>query len=193
MQEALAAAGFDLAHELDTRAIRALPEGRGVLIGNTRALWPRFEAARRDEPDALDRYTERTLEAAVTDARVFFAHRMYDGAFIPFQQLAVVSGFAALAPSRLLVHPVHGPWFALRALVIFEGERGPVRTPIAQPCRCDGRCERAVEEALADPLAWPRWVAVRDACALRAQRYSDEQVRFHYTHAFGSAPPRSGD
>ena len=201
----LAAAGFDLAHEFDTRALteRApfehgaskaepripdLPPGRGILIGNTRALWPAFEAARRDEPDPLERYVERTIDAAFAGAHIFYAHRKYprDGepaAFIPFQRIAVATGLGALAPSRLVVHPVYGPWFALRAIVVVDGT-GPARSPIAQPCTCDARCTAALDAALADPFEWRAWLAVRDACAIRAHRYSDEQIVYHYTQAF---------
>ena len=199
MREALAqvaAAGFDLAHEFDTRetqALHALPAGRGILIGNTRALWPKFEAARRAEADPLDRYTERTLEAAFAGRPVFYAHRKYGGAFIPFQHLAVATGFGALAPSRLVVHPTRGPWFALRAVVVVEGERGPARAAIPQPCTCDARCGEALDAALADPFDWRAWLGVRDACAIRAQRYSDAQVEFHYTHAFPGRSPHDGE
>lgn len=179
----LAAAGFDLAHDFDTRAIPELPEGRGILIGNTRALWPRFEAARRDEPDPLERYTERTIDAAFAGARVFYAHRKYEGAFISFQRIAVATGFGALAPSRLVVHPVYGPWFALRAIVVIDGV-GPTRAPIAQPCTCAATCTRVLDRALANPFEWRAWLAVRDACTLGAHRYSDAQIEYHYTNAF---------
>jgi hypothetical protein len=187
----VAAAGFDLAHAFDTRAtaeIRALPEGRGILIGNSRALWPHFEAARRAEEDPLEHYLERTLDAAFADVPVIYAHRKYEGSYVPFQRFAVATGLGALAPSRLVVHPTFGPWFALRAIVILVGEHGPARAPIAQPCRCDERCPQALDAALAEPFEWQGWLAVRDACAIRAQRYSDEQIRFHYTHAF----PKTG-
>jgi hypothetical protein len=186
VQDALAqvaAAGFDLAHDFDTRAIADLPPGHGVLIGNSRALWPLFEAARRDEDDPLEHYTERVIDAAFVGARIFYAHRKYDGSFIPFQKIAVATGFGALAPSRLVVHPRFGPWFALRAIVIVDGT-GPSRSPIAQPCTCEANCALALDAALADPFEWRAWLAVRDACSLRAERYTDEQIHYHYTHAF---------
>lgn len=186
MEKALAevaAAGFDLAHDFDTRAIPELPAGRGILIGNTRALWPCFEAARRDEPDPLERYTERTIDAAFPDRRVFYAHRKYENAFIPFQRIAVATGFGALAPSRLVVHPVYGPWFALRAIVIVDGA-GPSRAAIAQPCTCAASCTGVLDAALTNPFEWRAWLAVRDACAIRAHRYSDAQIAYHYTNAF---------
>jgi len=179
----VAAAGFDLAHDFDTRALPELPAGRGILIGNTRALWRVFEAARRDEPDPLEHYVERVIGAAFAGAHIFYAHSKYNGAFIPFQRIAVATGLGALAPSRLAVHPVYGPWFALRAIVVVDGT-APSRTPIAQPCTCDAGCTAALDAALADPFEWRAWLAVRDACAIRAHRYSDEQIIYHYTQAF---------
>jgi len=163
----LAAAGFDIVQ----------PFARGILIGNTRALWAPFCAARRDEPDPLDRYTERCVAAAYPGRTISYAHRP---PFEPFQQYAVAAGLAWLAPTHLAIHPVYGPWFALRALV--HGD-GPVRAPIAPPCACTGACEQALARALA-ATDWEAWLAVRDACSTgRAFRYSDEQLRYHYTRA----------
>src|ERR1051325_343419 len=94
----LAAAGFDIAHAFDAAAAArdvrlAMLGGRerlGLLIGNTRALWPRFQDAMRDpglaaQRDPLDRYTERALDAAFPGARIYYAHRHYGGAFVPLQ------------------------------------------------------------------------------------------------------------
>jgi methylmalonic aciduria homocystinuria type C protein len=186
----LAQAGFDLIHTFDaTAAARepglALIAGElGILIGNTRALWPPFVAAMQDpalaaEANPLERYTERTIEEAFPGGRIYYAHRRYEGGFLPFQRLAVATGLGALAPSHLVIHPVFGPWFALRAIVIVAGSP-PVRLPIAQPCRCDAGCAEALAKAQRS-TDWRAWLAVRDACTLSAQRYGDDQVRYHYT------------
>jgi len=194
----LAMAGFDIAHRFDVRAAARLPglsllagDARlGILLGNTRALWPPFQAALADptlaaERDPLDRYTERSIDAAFAPAaprgiapRVLYAHRRYDGAFLPLQRLAAVTGLGALSPSNLVIHPTYGPWFALRAVVVLEGEP-PVCAPIAQPCGCDASCRDRFEHAQGsgDPRDW---LAVRDACSLRAWRYGDDQIRHHY-------------
>ncbi|HEU0033138.1 MAG TPA: hypothetical protein VFQ53_21040 [Kofleriaceae bacterium] len=195
----LADAGFDLVHAFDAGAIARAPglawvaDGEaaqlGLLVGNTRALWPHFVAAMRDpalaaEADPLDRYTERAIDRAIaserwSDARVRHAHAQYDGAFLPFQQLAVATGLGAWAPSRLVIHPVYGPWFALRSLIVVAG--APVaRAPIAKPCACAEACDVALRAALADNH-WRKWLAVRDACALRSWRYGDDQIVYHYT------------
>lgn len=201
MQDAIAAlarAGFDIAHTFDAATLgreagfELLAGGGacGILVGNTRALWEPFREALHDpalaaERDPLERYTERAIAAAFPAARVIYGHRRYGGAFFPLQRLAVATGLGALAPTHLVVHPVYGPWFALRAVVLVDG---PVtaRAPIAQPCRCDARCTAALETALvaAGPDTWRAWLAVRDACELRACRYSDEQIRYHYTRAW---------
>lgn len=186
MREALAAAGFDIVHAFDPRAcdVPALVDPArpvGLLVGNTRALWPHFVAARKPVTHALDLYTEETI-GPLSD-HVFYAHRQYDGAFLPFQRIAVAAGFGALSPSQLVIHPVFGPWFALRAVILVEGVP-IVRMPIARACRCDASCTAAFERAMATtgPERPAAWLAVRDACTVgREYRYSEEQLAYHYS------------
>jgi cyanocobalamin reductase (cyanide-eliminating) / alkylcobalamin dealkylase len=188
----LAAAGFDIVHTFDAATLARQPglamlagDARlGLLIGNTRALWPPFTAALEDpvlagERDPLDHYTERVIDATFPGARRYYGHRRYDGAFPPLQRLAAATGLGALAPSHLVIHPIYGPWFALRAVVLVEGEP-PVRAPIPQPCRCDASCRAAFARAQRSE-DWRDWLAVRDSCPLRTWRYSDEQVHYHYS------------
>ena len=191
---ALAAAGFDLAQPFDTAAagVPALadPERRrGLLVGNTRALWPIFTAALRADPalaaspDPLDRYTEAQLARIFPTERLWFGHRRYDGAFLPMQRLAVAAGLGTLAPTQLVIHPTYGPWFALRAVVALPGTPASSPQP-SPPCHCDHPCTNALATALAarGPDAWRAWLAVRDACPVgRAHRYSDDQLAYHYT------------
>lgn len=195
-----AAAGFDLIAPLAITAADApLPTfGRdralGVIVGNTRALWPRFKAALAADPslaaedDPLDRYTERSLSPL--GAAVFFAHTPTEHGWLPIQRLAERAGLATFAPSGLSIHPIFGPWIALRALIVVDAEGTfiPPPPPI-QPCDCATGCGPA-REALAragdpfDPRAstWRAWAAVRLACpAGAAHRYDDEQLRYHYT------------
>ena len=193
--ELLATRGFDIAHAFDAHAAAREPGWErlasgphlGILIGNTRALWEPFCAARRDEPDPLDRYTERSLAEAFPDAPTVFAHRAEDGASLPFGRLAHVVGLGALAPSMLVIHPIYGPWIALRAVVAIEGEP-PVRAPIDKPCTCGEACPAALAAAL-PTTDWRAWLAVRDACVLRARRYGEDQVHFHYSQAWSHRSP----
>lgn len=142
---------------------------RGVLIGNTRALWEPFLRARRDEADPLDRYTERCIERAYPGAKISYAHQP---PYLPFQQYAVEAGLAAMSPGHLAIHPVYGPWFALRALI---HEPGPRTQMIEKSCVCTRACEVPRDG---------NWLAMRDACSTgRQHRYSDAQVEYHYTRS----------
>ncbi|HUJ60476.1 MAG TPA: hypothetical protein VLX92_18370 [Kofleriaceae bacterium] len=197
---ALADAGFDIAHGFDAEraarepglALLADPARRaGLLVGNSRALWPRFvTAVRRDralaeDPHPLDRYTERAIADAARelDGRAWLGHRPYGGGFVPLQRLAAATGLAMLAPTQLAIHPRFGPWFALRAVIVFDGIQ-PEAPALLPPCCCAAPCTDAFTVAMSSkgPEAWRAWLAVRDACPVgRGYRYSDEQVRYHYT------------
>jgi methylmalonic aciduria homocystinuria type C protein len=194
----LAAAGFDIAHTFDA-ALAAREPGLaclagdarlGILIGNTRALWPPFQAALRDpalaaDPDPLDRYTERTIDAAFA-GRIYYGHRRYGTGFLPLQRLAAITGLGAIGPSQLVIHPVYGPWFALRAVVVIAGEP-PERRPIAQPCRCDAACAERFARAQRSGDARD-WLELRRGCALQAWRYGDEQTDYHYANMLRPRP-----
>lgn len=188
----LAAAGFDIAHTFDTAAVAHQPglamlagDARlGILIGNTRALWPPFTAAMRDptlaaERDPLDRYTEHVIGDTLEGARLYYGHRRYDNAFLPLQRLAVATGLGAMAPSQLVIHPIYGPWFALRAIAVIDGDP-PLREPIPKPCSCGPSCSACFAQAERS-TDWRDWLAVRDSCSLRTWRYPDEQVYYHYS------------
>lgn len=197
----LAEAGYDIAQVFDAHAAGAPGWERlaggprtGILVGNTRTLWPPFTAAVREDaalaadPNKLERYTERTLADAFPGAHIYYSHRRYDGAFLPFQKLAIAVGLGAIAPIGLVIHPAYGPWFALRAVVLVDGEPPATCGPIALPCRCEAACGEALDRAQRE-MTWQAWLGVRDACSLRAWRYSDDQVRYHYTHAWPSVDP----
>ena len=179
------------------------PHALGVLIGNTRKLWPRFRAALRFEPalrgapDPIERYASARVLAALRPLaehwEVRWAHDPPPRR-VAMQRLAHLSGLAYLAPSFLNVHPLYGPWIALRAAVVVDtaGPSGPPPS-LPHPCReCAHACQPAFAQAVATLRdrdaaasglgdAWRRWLAVRDACPLgREHRYSDEQIGYHY-------------
>jgi methylmalonic aciduria homocystinuria type C protein len=195
------AGGFDLVAPFDVADFNAgassdqrLPDhGRGhalgVVVGNTRGLWPVFLAAcRRDpsaaaRPDPLDDYTVAIVSgAAEATGHAFVAlwgHTM-DPRPIPIQRVAEVAGLARIAPCHLSVHPELGPWLALRAVLVLDTEPLPSHSP-GDPC---AGCARPCMEALTSALPstdWRKWLAVRDACPLgRPARYSDAQIAYHY-------------
>ncbi len=210
-----AGAGFDLVHAFSLADYNGgvaepdrLPDfGRqralSLLIGNTRALWPVFvDALRTDSAlesaeHPLDSYAESRIQAAVSCStnlpyRCHFSHVIEPRA-VPMQRLAERSGFSMVSPSHLSVHPVHGPWIALRAVVVVDCEGPPLPSPpAARPCAgCSAPCMPAFMRAVA--AAGPKldadsvrthaadWIAARDACPVgRASRYSEAQLRYHY-------------
>lgn len=173
-----------------------------LVIGNTRALWPRLrealaqDAALAAHPDPVDHYCERVVRAALAGVA-----RPWEVRFAPeppprrvaMQRLAHVAGLAYLAPSYLSVHPVYGPWIALRAAVVVDMDGPPGPPPaLAPPCDCAARCAprlRAAQAQASTPVPsagemesrWRAWLAVREACPVGwAHRYGDEQIRYHY-------------
>jgi hypothetical protein len=222
---ACASAGLDLLHPFpvasyNSRAAETerLPDvGRadalGLLVGNTRKLWPAFASAHasdeelRRSPHPLDAYVRQRLELLLARATsrslaVVYAHVTEPAAF-PIQRLAEAVGFSALSPSHLAIHPDHGPWFSLRAVAVI-GVAGPQTMPVApRLCSdCAAPCVPALQRAL--ELSGPEldsttiaaragaWIAVRDACPLgKASRYGEDQLAYHYTKERSRIRPAS--
>jgi cyanocobalamin reductase (cyanide-eliminating) / alkylcobalamin dealkylase len=222
LRPALSEAGFELLQPLQVgwynRAVEAAfqldelgsPAHLALVIGNTRALWPKFLAALRRESELahsehpLDSYTERSVTRAVTEAvsravtarelpvRVRWSHAAGEQP-VAMQHLAHAAGLAYLSESHLSVHPTYGPWIGLRAAVSMGvlGPLGPA-PELRHPCGgCAAHCWPAFERALAalqagldQPTARANWqllLACRDACPTgREHRYSDSQIRYHY-------------
>jgi methylmalonic aciduria homocystinuria type C protein len=215
LREACAASGFDLMMPLQIGWYNDGVEGSlrlddlgssthlAVVVGNTRALWPVWRAALQRDPalsaseNPLDEYTVLALGQAVAGlgvrASVRYAHET-GSRRVAIQRAAHVAGLAHLTPTHLSVHPIYGPWIALRAVVSFAvpGPSGPAPV-LAHPCGgCARGCLPAFERALAAPGAdpssesslranWTLWLAHRDACPIgREHRYSEAQIRYHY-------------
>jgi methylmalonic aciduria homocystinuria type C protein len=118
--------------------------------------------------------------------------------------MAHVAGVAHLDEKcHLSIHPKHGPWIALRAVLVFDDIEGPDeadrQTTPPNPLATNGAARARVDDAFAyalegyaDPSLsaerWRRWVAVRDAVFFdptddtkkHPERYYDEQVLYHY-------------
>jgi methylmalonic aciduria homocystinuria type C protein len=165
----LAAAGFDLTGTLDACAFNRPAQGfrletfqrqsaLAVVVGNTRVLWPTFMdryqrlAALRRSPNPLDAYTEQCINEAlqpiVCRHRVYFGHHT-GPEVVPLQRLAEAAGVGELSPSHLNVHPIHGPWIALRALVVFDHPAPLNNVKPSSHCRpCQRPCLSALTRAL---------------------------------------------
>jgi methylmalonic aciduria homocystinuria type C protein len=221
LSQACAEAGFDLVKPLQvgwynervTGTLKLEDFGSAahlaVVIGNTRALWPKFLRALRRQPELLaaphplHSYTEQSISRAVSllglPVSVRWSHAGGTG-LVAMQRLAQAAGLAYLAESQLSVHATYGPWIALRAALSFAlpGPSG-VAPELRHPCLgCAGRCRPAFERALqasqsppgvagGRPLgvavepSWLLWLACRDACPTgREHRYDEAQIRYHY-------------
>jgi cyanocobalamin reductase (cyanide-eliminating) / alkylcobalamin dealkylase len=190
-------------------------EHLAVVVGNTRALWPVWRSAlARDAElvacaDPLDAYTCRALNDIVSGLEppvsLRFAHEGGDRR-IAVQRLAHVAGLAYLTETHASVHPIYGPWVALRAVVSLAVV-GPVGPPpaLAHPCgACSRGCWPAFERALVTldgapseanlRAHWQTWLAWRDACPVgREHRYSEAQIRYHYLRELGLDGPGDSD
>ncbi len=212
----LADAGLDLVQPLNAAWYDAAvapeyhlpaPGGRSdrlaLAVASSRAYWEPFvarlraEPGRLDRPDPIDDYVGDVVHAALADLPV--AHEVRFSFDPPprrvaMQRLADVSGLAPLTAAMLCVHPVYGPWIALRAAIVLDlpGPPGVAPTPIPPACTCRELCAPALARAQAasaataagDPVAprWELWLAVRDACPVgREHRYPDDLIRYVYT------------
>lgn len=230
----LACSGLDLARAFDASEYDAMARAHGglrplaafvrprplaLLVGNTRALWPHFLAAYRSDPalraapDPLDTWVAARVSDALASSPVASVlHLASDRGehLVSMLRAAEASGLARTGPAHLAVHPEHGPWFGLRALVVFDADAHTATAPApaaggreagagrtarreaaddADPCRgCSAPCVVAMERAIAASAsadggaAWTAWLAVRDACPVgRDSRYSEDQILYHYT------------
>ena len=206
----LTASAFDAA----CAPVTALSLGRlmpgaeaAVVVGSGGpAFFDRFASespeAADGAPHPLDRYTKRIAGTTVADAmaRVGVAHAIYfpfDGAepLIPFQRLGRAAGLGGPGPLALQIHPVFGPWWAYRALVVVDRALPP-RPPIGDGCAgCDAPCvdacpAHAVARAgfsvaacherrlAAEPCKLS--CAARIACIRGPEhRYTDAELAFH--------------
>lgn len=176
--------------------------GAVVLIGNVGpSLWPAFMAGRRDEPDALDRWSKRVVDpvAAGLGAVAVYPN---DQPYHPFQGWAQRAETVHPSPLGLLIHPQHGLWHAYRAALLFtEAVEGlPARLNAPSPCdSCAGRpcltaCPVAAFDGVTydvsacaghlgaghDPKCADLGCRARDACPVAPdQRYGPAQIAFH--------------
>ncbi|CAK0784373.1 hypothetical protein CVIRNUC_007577 [Coccomyxa viridis] len=150
LEQSLAPAGFDIVHPLSVAwynqcvqdPSEQLPaSSRGgntlaVLVGNTKNLWDRFrtaygkEASLQEDEDPLDSYTQRCVQAAADSlgrpSQIFWGHEAksmaINGPSTELQQMASLAGLIYWdGASGLSLHPKYGSWFALRAVLVFDG------------------------------------------------------------------------
>jgi hypothetical protein len=176
----------------------------GLLIGNTFTLWDPFIDWLKNKSDwkslenPLERYAHDKITSAVEDhfddAAVFWTRETTDY-LVPVQKLCHHSGLAYLSRGHFNVHPLYGPWFALRALVLLPGDYEFSKSPVRNPSdalvenkvknQFDLLCKQASSVLDSEHVRtrWQGWLALRDMYEVgKEYRYSDSQIRYHYTH-----------
>lgn len=206
---ATSVAAYDLRVAPPRRLAPRAPGARGVIVlGNGgRALWDAARAVivRSAARDPLDDFTRAVVAAAIADiagARACFPFD--DLASAPdFQVLAELAGLGRRSLVGVLVHPVYGPWIALRAAVLVPDEVSaprpidgfdPCPTCVERPCivACpvgavgpDGwNVERCSAHRLADETHCAAGCSARIECVYgRAHRQPVEALAFHQAAA----------
>jgi len=108
-----------------------------VMVGNAgAAMWEIFAAERRDEQDAMNRWTRRTLDPVAEDLGAQAVYPFDGPPWFPFQRWAQRAEPVFASPIGMLVHPDHGLWHAYRGALAFseQVEGAPPRESAASPC-----------------------------------------------------------
>ncbi|GAB5360914.1 hypothetical protein AAMO2058_000668700 [Amorphochlora amoebiformis] len=134
--------------------LSAGPDTLGVLLGNTKTIWPKFKSAYlnyediRKCPNPLDwgyirpgikRLMARVLTKQTGSSqeldrdRLFLTNETDTDRLVAMPRLAHESGLAWLCPvSYLSVHPLLGPWIGYRAVMIIDSDASTL-TPTPTP------------------------------------------------------------
>lgn len=166
------------------------PAHLAVVFGNHRRLWTVLgQQQRLAAVDPIDHWVTTRLEAALRGTPVVERHWAHAAPPPPILRMAFASGLLSPSPIGLGLHPRHGLWSAVRAVVSFSVPwTEPAAPATRSPCEgCPAPCAAAAAPL---PLpqsredlraAWRDWVRVREACPVGAAwRYSDAQLRYHY-------------
>jgi hypothetical protein len=174
------------------RSADLMPRARGVIVAASAGpeLWADLRASRpaawweREHP--LDDHVEEMLQRAdlaLATARVGsrrFEPTLYAQPPLDFRALGEITGLGALGPFGLLIHPEHGPWWALRAAWLVDVDVAEALAAPAPCAECAAPCVGGPGERAAGriELATPE---VRARCVLgRASQYGAEQIAYHY-------------
>ena len=185
----LADAGLDVSIRFDTKwyneyiasegvSLKSLPakwQGRSaaILIGNSRALWPKFlswlgaahDPAEVAEP--LDTYVQTAVGLAVSKllssaAMQGVGHHLFwtweaGDRLVSMQRAAVAAGLCYHdSETQLAIHPTFGAWVAFRAVLVLDSKDAlstmPTQAPSLLPCLLSNAEKLAARSAMSAAL-----------------------------------------
>jgi len=190
---ACAIAAYDERAPAGFRSADLMPRARGVVVVGSagRDLWQGLDVASRVNPavwshahpldtyvsSLLDRVDEALAHARVGSRRFEPLVGLSPPHSLDFRALGVLAGLGAMGPFGLVIHPDHGPWWALRGAWLVEVE---VREPGSRPSPCSGCHAPCIEGAPPGGIVLAT-AAVRGRCVVgHGSRYTEEQVAYHY-------------
>lgn len=216
-----AIAAYDATVPPEHALSRIAPEARtAVVIGNGGdAFWQAFRRHCGTHPghaalaDPLDAFTRIAIEQAIpagARGRVLYPFRFPDDP-VSFMQLAECAGLGRRSLTGVLVHPIYGPWIALRAaLLVSDVLTAPRPADGFDPCpSCvDRACIPACPVGAVTEHGWdiPRCARHRtapaDDCAARCHarfdcvlgrphRYPADALAYHQMRARPLLAPRA--
>lgn len=159
----------------------------GLLIGNTKSIWPKFKNWYDKEgyniANPFDTYVTKSISKAVHEDGMIYWGYETQNYLIALQQVARVSGFAYLDPNlHLCVHPQFGSWFSLRAVLLLPNE-----CFLPKPIEVDSLVTQEEQEeikqlSLVENPDWKHWVKLRSVPQIgKNEKFSEEQILYHYT------------
>jgi hypothetical protein len=185
-------ASWDVRAPEGYRSVDFMPRARGVVVAASAGtdLWAGFRAEQRahperwDRPHPLDEHVARLLDRAdVAFARARVGSRRFEAGLaaspaVDFRALGEITGLGSMGPFGLLIHPVHGPWWALRGAWLVDAA---VSEPATYPAPCAGCSAPCVGPAAREGGIVSATPEVRARCVLgHASRYDREQIAYHY-------------
>jgi hypothetical protein len=167
-----------------------------LFVCNTKSFWNKFtENQCMETTNPLEEKVEKDTCNIFSskDIHVFFSHKKYRNEYIPFQSIAHTIGLAYFEPiSHMSIHPIYGPWFSMRAIVVFKNmvvnseKLYKSTAPLLKPPGLDGKNLEEILFLLYNKKSdWNDWLSLRDSLSKMVGadnfRFSEEQILYHYT------------
>jgi epoxyqueuosine reductase QueG len=183
-------ADYDRRAPVGFRSTDLMPRALGVVVVASagRELWARVRDSLGQEDwcgaHPLDFHVARLLDRAdVALAHAGIGSRrfeptVYASPLLDFRALGELAGLGSMGPFGLLIHEVHGPWWAMRGAWLVDAPVPPPRVPRPPCAGCAAPCLGGAKRPEGILLATP---SVRGRCPVGGEsRYTDEQIAYHY-------------